>query len=110
MCGQLTLLRRWPLRLYLALLLPPMPYATDVSLDPLRPANRRRATLRCASSSTPPNDAPPVRSSLSSSLALANQQETGYPEERFFIHCDGALFGMMVRCSGRMLTSNGAGS
>ena len=23
-------------------------------------------------------------------------QETGYPEERFFIHCDGALFGMMV--------------
>lgn len=24
-------------------------------------------------------------------------QETGYSEDRFFIHCDGALFGMMVR-------------
>lgn len=23
-------------------------------------------------------------------------QETGYTEDRFFIHCDGALFGMMV--------------
>jgi hypothetical protein len=27
-------------------------------------------------------------------------QETGYPEERFFIHCDGALFGMMVSAGG----------
>ncbi len=25
-------------------------------------------------------------------------KETGYSEDRFFIHCDGALFGMMVRC------------
>lgn len=23
-------------------------------------------------------------------------QDTGYTEDRFFIHCDGALFGMMV--------------
>lgn len=26
-------------------------------------------------------------------------KETGYTEDRFFIHCDGALFGMMVRSS-----------
>ena len=24
-------------------------------------------------------------------------KETGYSEDRFFIHCDGALFGLMVR-------------
>jgi len=23
-------------------------------------------------------------------------QDTGYTEDRFYIHCDGALFGMMV--------------
>ena len=28
-------------------------------------------------------------------------KETGYSEDRFFIHCDGALFGMMVRCAAR---------
>lgn len=28
---------------------------------------------------------------------LLSLQETGYTEDRFFIHCDGALFGMMVR-------------
>ena len=29
---------------------------------------------------------------------LAILEETGYREERFYIHCDGALFGLMVRC------------
>ena len=28
---------------------------------------------------------------------LAILEETGYTEERFYIHCDGALFGLMVR-------------
>jgi histidine decarboxylase len=28
---------------------------------------------------------------------LAILQETGYTEDRFYIHCDGALFGLMVR-------------
>ena len=28
---------------------------------------------------------------------LAILVETGYTEERFYIHCDGALFGLMVR-------------
>ena len=28
---------------------------------------------------------------------LAILEETGYREERFYIHCDGALFGLMVR-------------
>ena len=28
---------------------------------------------------------------------LAILAETGYSEERFYIHCDGALFGLMVR-------------
>ena len=23
-------------------------------------------------------------------------QECGFPEERFYLHCDGALFGMMM--------------
>ncbi len=30
---------------------------------------------------------------------LAILQECGYTEDRFFIHCDGALFGLMVRWS-----------
>ena len=25
------------------------------------------------------------------------RQDTGYTEDRFYIHCDGALFGLMVR-------------
>ena len=28
---------------------------------------------------------------------LAILQEAGYSEDRFYIHCDGALFGLMVR-------------
>jgi glutamate/tyrosine decarboxylase-like PLP-dependent enzyme len=28
---------------------------------------------------------------------LAILEETGYSEDRFYIHCDGALFGLMVR-------------
>lgn len=28
---------------------------------------------------------------------LALLQEHGYSEDRFYIHCDGALFGLMVR-------------
>ncbi len=28
---------------------------------------------------------------------LAALERTGYSEDRFFIHCDGALFGLMVR-------------
>lgn len=27
-------------------------------------------------------------------------EDTGYEEERFYIHCDGALFGLMVRLCG----------
>lgn len=28
---------------------------------------------------------------------LSILKETGYTEDRFYIHCDGALFGLMVR-------------
>lgn len=29
---------------------------------------------------------------------LSILERTGYTEDRFYIHCDGALFGLMVRC------------
>lgn len=32
---------------------------------------------------------------------------TGYPEDRFFIHCDGALFGLMVSQSYSLSKSSG---
>ena len=28
---------------------------------------------------------------------MSHLQDTGYTEDRFYIHCDGALFGLMVR-------------
>lgn len=37
-------------------------------------------------------------------LVLEALERTGYSEDRFFIHCDGALFGLMVLLSPHNLT------